>query len=693
MQIKLKTDRLKLAVATGLLTLGMTQMAVAHDHSDTVQQKHHTQLKSGVDLTAVDRSARPQDDFYSFANGSWLANTKIPAIYSGYSIYTQVYEDTERALQNIINNASKSQSKAGSEAQKIGDFYASWMDYSGIENIGLAAIKPELAKINQIKDVASLVEVMTTLASHNVTMPIQIYVEADLKDSAHYMAYLEQSGLTLPNRDYYLQQDNQNFVKVRKALPYFIAQMLTFTDEPMADKQARDVYELERQLAELQWPAVDNRNAEKTYNPFAVKELKQLNKDINWTAMMAGLGVPSDQRVVVRQPSYLKGLSQLLGSVSLDTWKSYLTYQLLDSRASHLNAAIDETSFAFHGAVLSGRTEQRPRSKRGVRLLNRVLGEALGKLYVADYFPPEAKSRMKGLVQNVLDTFDGNIDKLDWMSATTRKAAKAKLATFTAKIGYPDVWRDYSPLVIKRGDHMGNMMRSYAFEHQKEMNKLGKKVDRDEWFMSPQTVNAYYDPTKNEIVFPAARLQPPFFQLNADDAINYGAVGGVIGHEISHGFDDEGSRFDGEGNLKNWWGKSDRQAFEHKTAMLVDQYNQFEPVKGMFINGQLTLGENIGDLSGLTMAYKAYIKSLNGKKPPVIDGFTGQQRFFIGYAMSRRGKDTEQRAVAKLASDPHAPLRYRVNGVMQNMPEFYEAFGVTKGDGHWLPEEKRVKLW
>jgi predicted metalloendopeptidase len=322
-----------------------------------------------------------------------------------------------------------------------------------------------------------------------------------------------------------------------------------------------------------------------------------------------------------------------------------------------------------------------------------VLGEALGKVYVERHFPAEAKSRMLGLVKNVLNTFDDSIDKLDWMGKKTRAAAKAKLATFTAKIGYPDVWRDYSSLLIKRGDHMGNMRRSYLFEHYKEINKLGKAVDCEEWLMSPQTVNAYYDPTKNEIVFPAARLQPPFFQLTADDAINYGAVGGVIGHEISHGFDDEGSRFDGEGNLKNWWTASDKQAFEHKTAMLVNQYNQFEPIKGMKVNGELTLGENIGDLSGLTMAYKAYINSLQGKEAPVIDGFTGPQRFFMGYAMSRRGKDTQQRAVAKLASDSHSPLRYRVNGVMQNMPEFYEAFDVVKGDGHWLPKEKRVKLW
>lgn len=300
---------------------------------------------------------------------------------------------------------------------------------------------------------------------------------------------------------------------------------------------------------------------------------------------------------------------------------------------------------------------------------------------------------MKALVKNVLDTFDHSLGQLEWMSEKTRQAAKVKLSTFTAKIGYPDVWRDYSALDIQKGEHMGNMRRAYQFEYQRNLKKLGKVIDRNEWFMTPQTVNAYYDPTKNEIVFPAARLQPPFFQLSADDAINYGAVGGVIGHEISHGFDDEGSRFDADGNLKNWWNNSDRQAFERRTAMLVEQYNRFEPIKGMHINGKLTLGENIGDLSGLTMAYKAYINSLNGKAAPVLDGFTGQQRFFIGYAMSRRGKDTEQRAVSRLASDPHSPLRYRVNGVVQNMAEFYQAFGVVKGDGHWLPQEQRVKLW
>lgn len=698
MKIHFKAARLgiamRVAIGTAVATLGMNQAVLAHDHSDKqhkVDKKHG--LASGVDLSAVDRNTRPQDDFYSFANGRWLANTKIPSVYSGYSIYTQVYEDTEQALQKIINDSAQGQHKNGSEAQKIGDFYASWMDQNKIEKLGLTAIQPELDKINAIKDRTALIAVMTELTSRNVTTPIEVYVDADLKDSGHYTAYLEQSGLSLPNRDYYLDKDNKNFTDVRKILPNFIAQMLAFTGEQWADQQGWAVYNLEKELAQLQWAAVDNRDTEKTYNAFLSKDLDQLSKAVDWTAMMIGLGIASEQKVVVRQPSYFSGLAKLLQTTSLDTWKSYLTYQLLDSRAAHLNKAIDQTSFAFHGTIVSGQTEQRQRWKRGVRTLNRVLGEALGKLYVADYFPPEAKSRMKQLVDNVLETFDGNIDKLDWMTATTRKAAKAKLATFTAKIGYPDVWRDYSSLVIKRGDHMGNMLRSYDFEYRKDINKLGKPVNTDEWFMTPQTVNAYYDPTKNEIVFPAARLQPPFFQLNADDAINYGAVGGVIGHEISHGFDDEGSRFDGDGNLKNWWTKSDRHAFEEKTAMLVEQYNQFEPIKGMFINGRLTLGENIGDLSGLTMAYKAYISSLKGKEAPVIDGFTGQQRFFIGYAMSRRGKDTEQRAVAKLASDPHSPLRYRVNGVMQNMPEFYEAFGVAKGDGHWLPENKRVKLW
>jgi putative endopeptidase len=698
MAVNLKASRLSIAVMAGLFSVSLSQVSMAHEHSpkDGLTSHHslnNPQLKSGVDLRAVDPKVRPQDDFYSFANGSWLAKTKIPSIYSGYSIYTQVYEDTEKALQQIITDSAKGQHQPGSEAQKVSDFYASWLAQEDIQKQGLKAIAPELEKINSITDSASLLNVMAQLSTVNITMPFLVYVEADLKNSGYNIAYLEQDGLTLPNRDYYLDEDNKNFAKVRQAMPYFIAQMLEFTGETQPDKQAREIYELERQLAKLHWAAVDNRNAEKTYNPYQAKELNKVSSLMDWSQMIHGLGIDSDKRVVVRQPSYFKGLAKLIKETNLDTWKSYLSYQLLDNWSSHLPKAIDQTSFAFHGTTLSGQTEQRPRWKRGVGLLNRVLGEVLGKMYVADYFPVEAKTRMKTLVQNVLSTFEHNIDHLDWMSEQTRKAAKAKLATFTAKIGYPDKWRDYSRLVIKRGDHMGNMRRSYVFEHHKQMSKLAQPVDRSEWFMTPQTVNAYYDPTKNEIVFPAARLQPPFFQLNADDAINYGAVGGVIGHEISHGFDDEGSRFDGDGNLKNWWGEADRKAFESRTKLLVEQYNQFEPIKGMHINGQLTLGENIGDLSGLTMAYKAYINSLNGQEAPVIDGFTGQQRFFIGYAMSRRGKDTDQRAVARLASDPHSPLRYRVNGVVQNMPEFYEAFKVSKGDAHWLEKDQRVKLW
>jgi len=403
--------------------------------------------------------------------------------------------------------------------------------------------------------------------------------------------------------------------------------------------------------------------------------------------------VQEQEQIILGQPSYFEALDQLAASVPLETWKAYLTFRVMDSRGGHLDEATDIRRFEYRGRVLNGQQELRPRWKRGIDMVDRLVGEAVGKLYVAEYFPPEAKAKMGELVDNVIATLDDSIDELEWMTPVTREKAKEKLSKFTPKIGYPDEWTDYSALKIVDGDHMGNVIRAGEWEFQKQVDKLGGPVDKNEWFMTPQTVNAYYDPSQNEIVFPAARLQPPFFQLDADDAINYGAVGGVIGHEISHGFDDQGSQFDGDGNLSDWWTDKDRAAFEQKTRVLVEQFAAFEPVEGMHINGELTLGENIGDLSGVAMAYRAYIRSLDGKEPPVIDGFTGPQRFFIGYALSRKGKYQNEALISRLASDPHSPLPYRVNGPYPNIDAFHEAFATAPGDGMWLPPEERVRIW
>lgn len=660
-----------------------------------VDQADGTVPVSGVHLTALDRETRPQDDFYQFANGAWLDNTEIPEIYSGYTVYHQVNEVTEEALKKIIEEAGVNPGEAGSEAQKIGDYYASWMDEESINKLGISPIQLDIDAIATISDIPSLVETMANMYRGSVDMPFGVYIYTDLKDSQNYAAYFVQSGLTMPNRDYYLKTDNENFSAARNALPAYIHDMLVIAgyDAAAAETGAAAVYSIEEQIAGAQWDSVTNRDPQKTYNPHNWEQLEELAGNLNWRISAAILGVDGEDKLIIRQPSYFKALSAMIESTSLEDWRAYLTFRLLDSSAFHLDQGTADVRFAYRNRTLRGQQTEQPRWKRGVGLVDDSMGEAVGKLYVEQYFPPEAKAKMLELVSNVIATLDDGLNELQWMSPQTRQQAKVKLSKFTAKIGYPDEWRDYSSLQVVRGDHFGNRLRADEWEHAREVAKLGKPIDRNEWGMTPQTVNAYYSAGMNEIVFPAARLQPPFFQLNADDAINYGAVGGVIGHEISHGFDDKGSQFDGDGNLVNWWTTEDREKFENRTRVLVEQYNQFSPIEGMTVNGELTLGENIGDLSGVTMAYRAYINSLNGEEAPVIDGFTGAQRFFIGYAMSRKGKYKDETTIGRLASDTHSPLEYRVNGVYRNIDAFHEAFATKAGDGMWLAPEKRVRIW
>ncbi len=429
-------------------------------------------------------------------------------------------------------------------------------------------------------------------------------------------------------------------------------------------------------------------------NPYAMADLPNLgSNNMDWAATLEILGVDGEQQITVMQPSYFEALDGLVESSSLETWENYLSFRILDGAAPYLDEETAAIRFDYRNRVLFGQKEARPRWKRGIDLVDGLVGEAVGKLYVAQHFPPEAKAKMEVLVKNVSATLDESIDELEWMSTETRVKAKEKLSKFTSKIGYPDEWLDYSDLEVIDGDSVGNIRRAVVWNYERDLARLGTVVDNKEWGMTPQTVNAYYSPLQNEIVFPAARLQPPFFQLNADDAINYGAVGGVIGHEISHGFDDSGSQFDGDGNLSNWWTDEDRAAFEERTKVLVEQFNGFSPIEGMNVNGELTLGENIGDLSGVAMAYRAYIGSLNGEEAAVIDGFTGPQRFFIGYAMSRKGKYQDEALINRLASDSHSPLEFRVNGPYPNIDAFHEAFGTQEGDGMWLPPEDRVRIW
>jgi putative endopeptidase len=652
-------------------------------------------LVSGVHLDALDQATRPQDDFYQFANGGWLDTTEIPEIYSGYTVYHEVREKVDEALRTIIDDAAGGDAKPGTEAQQVGDLYSTWMDTETINAHGIEPVQRVLDNVVAIDSMESLTDAIASLARLGVNVPYESYVYADLKESSHYAVYIGQSGITMPNRDYYLQKDNENFAKAREGLPVYIANMLVRTgmDETAAAEAASDVYALEAAIAEVQWDSVRNRDPQQAYNPYTLDTLPELGSNLNWAQAMSVLGLDGVPQVIITQPSYFEGLDGIIANTSIDTWKNYLTFHVMDASARFLDETTDAIAFEYRNRILNGQEEQQPRWKRGVRMINRLLGEAVGKLYVEEYFPPEAKAKMEELVQNVIVTLEDSIDELEWMTEDTRVKAREKLSRFTPKIGYPDVWKDYSSLEIVAGDNVGNVRRAREWSYQQDLDKLGGPVDKNEWHMNPQTVNAYYSPTQNEIVFPAARLQPPFFQLNADDAINYGAVGGVIGHEISHGFDDKGSQFDGDGNLSNWWTDEDRVAFEERTKVLVKQFNQFSPIEGMTISGELTLGENIGDLSGVAMAYRAYISSLNGEEPPVIDGFTGPQRFFIGYAMSRKGKYQDEATISRLASDPHSPLEFRVNGPYPNIDAFHEAFGTQEGDGMWLPPEERVRIW
>ncbi len=650
---------------------------------------------SGVHLDALDTKTLPVDDFYQFVNGGWLDSTPIPSIYSGYTVYHQVHEEAEKALREIIEEAAGNPGERGSERQQVGDIYSSWMDEETIDSLGIEPMSQELEMVDSISDTSSLASVMGQLKRSGITVPFTFAVIPDLRDSSRYAAYIWQSGLTMPDRDYYLELENENFAAARNKLPAYIAAMLQRAgwDPELAEADATRIFELETRLAEHQWDAVDNRDPEKIFNPYDVDNLVSLGTNFDWSALRTALGIEGQEQLIIEQPSYFEGLDSMITSVPIDHWKAYLTFRVLDQRGLHLDSETAEIRFDYRNRVLAGQQEQQPRWKLGVAMVNGMVGEAVGKLYVEEHFPPEAKRRMEEMVDNIIATLDEDLEDLEWMSPETRNRAREKLAKFTPKIGYPDVWKDYSDLEIIAGDHVGNVRRSANWDFDRDLEKLAGPVDKTEWQMTPQTVNAYYDPTKNEIVFPAARLQPPFFQLDADDAINYGAVGGVIGHEISHGFDDSGSKFDGDGMLENWWTDEDREAFEARTSVLVEQYSDFEPVEGMNVNGELTLGENIGDLSGVAMAYRAYIRSLGGEEPPVIDGFTGPQRFFIGYAMSRKGKYQEEAEISLLASDPHSPLKYRVNGVYPNIDAFHEAFGTQEGDGMWLAPEDRVRIW
>jgi putative endopeptidase len=648
----------------------------------------------GFDAAGMDRSAAPGESFYRYANGGWQKATQIPADKAEYGMFTVLADRSEERTHAILETAS---GPAGTDGQRIGDFYKTFMDEAAIESKGLAPLKPRLDAIAKIKDVRGVVQVFAMSARHGGRSPFNTIVSQDAREPDKYIGHIAQGGLGLPDRDMY-DDKNQQFAKVRDGYQKYIAAMFTLTGAKDADKRAAAVYALEEKIAQTHWTRVQNRDANKRYNKMTIAELSKLAPGVEWKPWLKTVGLDGQTQVIVAQPSAITASSQLVKSTPLAVWKDYLTLHALTEAAPYLPRKFVDTHFEMYGKTLTGTPQIKERWKRGVEFVTRSMGEAVGALYVAKYFTPETKAHADQLVQNLLTSMGQRLDGLAWMSAETKAKAKAKLATYNPKIGYPKKWRDYSALTITAGDAVGNALRAGEFEYNRQLARLGKPVDRDEWRMTPMTVNAYYNPELNEIVFPAAILQPPFFDPNADDAVNYGGIGAVIGHEISHGFDDQGSKFDSTGTLKDWWTKDDADKFKTATAKLVAQYSAYCPVPpadgkpAQCVKGELTLGENIADLAGLTIAYNAYKLSLGGKPAPVLDGMTGDQRFFLGWAQVWRRLYRDQELANRLVTDSHSPSEYRT-AVVRNLDAWYDAFKPKEGDALYLAPDKRVRIW
>jgi predicted metalloendopeptidase len=657
-------------------------------------QVNSTGRTLGIDVSGMDRSARPQDDFFRFVNGTWADKTEIPPDKSRYVSFAMLTDESEEALKEIVEEAAaQKNARQGSEVQKVGDLYRSFMDTDRVETLGIKPLQVYLANIATLKNSADVAEALFGLSKIGVgTVLLRANVAQDPKDSAVYTVIVNQAALGMPDRDYYLRPDPK-FASIRDAYVDYIAQLFTLSGQPDPRGAAQRILDLETKIAEKQWDRVRNRDPEATYNKMTVERISTLAPSLNWKAAFSSMAKTSVSDVVVRQPDYLSAADGILKSTPVDTWKEYFRFGILNAYAGELPNAFVEARFNFAGRIIAGQKEMRPRWKRGVDQVEDILGEPAGKLYVEKHFTPQAKARMDTMVKNILAAFKSGIDSLDWMTPATKAHAQEKLAKYTVKIGYPERWRDYSALEIKSDDLIGNVVRSHEFQHADNWGLLGKPVERWRWGMTPQTVNAYYNARNNEIVFPAAILQPPFFNVNADDAVNYGGIGVVIGHEISHGFDDQGRKSDGDGNLRDWWTSEDAKAFEARAVKFGAEYESYDPLPALKINGRQTMGENIGDLSGLAVAYRAYHISLQGRTPSIIEGFTGDQRFFMGYAQVWRDKMRDEELRNRLLTDTHSPGMYRAFVPLTNFDPWYQAFDVKPGDKLYRRPEDRVKFW
>lgn len=671
--------------------LAFTACSTNNEQSSHSSESPNTSFNSGINMANFDRTTRAQDDLFRHVNGTWLEEFDIPADKSNYGTFTKLAEEADKNVRRIIEEAAKSNPNEGTNEQKVGDLYKSFMDEVHLETLGIQPLQSELTKIDNIKTLADLSEYMA-YAQMMTTSPFYVYVYIDDKAPDTYITQMGQSGLGLPSRDSYIKDDAKT-KEIQTKYVKHMENMFNLAGLTHAKKMAGNVFNIEMQLAKAQWAKEKLRNPVANYNKRNYTELQSLMPNINWARWREAAMLEKMDQVLIGQPDYFSTVNKLLKDIPINDWKNYYTWHLITNAAPYLNKALSTENFNFYGTVLSGVEEQEPRWKRGVSTINRVLGEVVGEIYVAKHFKPEAKEKMQVMVENLREAYRQGIVELEWMSENTKKQALDKLNKFTPKVGYPDKWKDYSKLSISADDLFGNITRATLVEVQRNREKLGKPIDKTEWGMNPQTVNAYYNPSLNEIVFPAAILQPPFFNLEADDAVNYGGIGAVIGHEMGHGFDDQGSQYDGDGKLNNWWTDTDRIEFEKRTGKLVNQYDNFTVLDDVHINGEFTQGENIGDLSGLTIAFKAYQLSKNGKTAPIIDNLTGDQRVFIGWAQvwARKYRDEELRR--RIDTDPHSPSEFRTNGIVMNMSDFYTTFDVKEGDKLYLPPKERVKIW
>ena len=652
-----------------------------------------TKLPSGIVSDELDDRVRPQDDLFRHVNGKWIERTEIPADKARYGSFIVLHEEAEKAVREIIEEAQ--QAEPGTEARKVGDLYASFMNEQRADLLGVTPIAAQLIEVSLINSVESFLETLGRLERQGIAGLVQLYVDNDPGDPERYLVFVEQGGIGLPDESYFREE---RFAAVRTAYSAHLERMfgLAQLTDP-ADRAVR-VFDLETDLAKAHWNNVDTRDSQKTYNLYRWADAAAASS-LDLQVWRDAMGVPEGafDELVLREPSFVEALGGLLTEERLEAWKDWLAWQVIRSTAAYLSNDLVEANFDFYGRTLTGTPQMRERWKRGVSLVEGAMGEAVGRIYVERHFPPAAKEAMDDLVANLVEAYRQSISSLDWMGDETRAKALEKLEKFTPKIGFPVKWRDYSTLEIDPDDLVGNVRATAEFEFQRELGKIGKPIDRDEWFMTPQTINAYYNPGFNEIVFPAAILQFPFFDADRDAAANYGAIGAVIGHEIGHGFDDQGSKYDGDGRLTDWWTEADRAAFEDRTKALIAQYDALTPAQldggGHHVNGALTIGENIGDLGGLAIAWKAYLLSLGGEEPPVIDGLTGAQRFFLSWAQAWQMKGRDEEVIRLLAIDPHSPNEFRCNQIVRNIDEFYTGFGVTADDALWLDPSERVTIW